>query len=364
MNNLIETVQTFIVAHSEKWTTDLLMTFMMTIGLWFAWKIIYRRLLQLTKKTQIFWDDVILLALKSPVSSLIWSWPILSAIDLILEIKFNKQATWIDTVEDILLIIIPVWIMMRLIRNIEKNVLKDPNKDRTTVHAVSKLARLIVILMGVLTTLQTLGLSLSGLLTFGGVGGLITGMAAKDLLANFFGGMMIYMDKPFKVGDWIRSPDRNIEGTVEKVGWRVTSIRTFDKRPIYVPNSVFANIVVENPSRMYNRRISEVIGLRYQDSHKIEAIMNDIRLMLQSHKDIAQHQTIIVNFHQFGPSSLDFMLYAFTQTIDWVRYQEVKQNVLLAVIGIIHQHDADIAFPTQQLHVSPSEHETLENQST
>ncbi len=68
---------------------------------------------------------------------------------------------------------------------------------------------------------------------------------------------MIYFDRPFKVGDWIRSPDRQIEGTVERIGWRMTIIRTFDKRPLYVPNSVFSSIVVENPSRMLNRRIYE-----------------------------------------------------------------------------------------------------------
>ncbi|MGB2078981.1 MAG: mechanosensitive ion channel family protein, partial [Vibrio sp.] len=207
-------------------------------------------------------------------------------------------------------------------------------------------------ILGVLTILQTLGLSLSGLLTFGGVGGLITGMAAKDLLSNFFGGLMIYLDKPFKVGDWVRSPDRNIEGTVEKIGWRITSLRTFDKRPIYVPNSVFASIVVENPSRMYNRRISEVIGLRYQDSHKVDAIMQDIKAMLREHDDIDSNQTIIVSFNSFGPSSLDFMLYTFTRTVDWVKYQEVKQDVLLKVLEIIHQHGADVAFPTQTLHVN------------
>ena len=109
------------------------------------------------------------------------------------------------------------------------------------------------------------------MLTFGGVGGLIVGLAAKDLLSNFFGGMMIYFDRPFKVGDWIRSPDRQIEGTVERIGWRMTIIRTFDKRPLYVPNSVFSSIVVENPSRMLNRRINETFGLRYQDADKFGA---------------------------------------------------------------------------------------------
>ncbi|MDW3139099.1 mechanosensitive ion channel family protein, partial [Vibrio sp. 1288] len=184
---------------------------------------------------------------------------------------------------------------------------------------------------------------LSGLLTFGGVGGLIVGLAAKDLLSNFFGGLMIYFDRPFKVGDWIRSPDRQIEGTVERIGWRMTSIRTFDKRPLYVPNSVFSNIVVENPSRMLNRRIYEVVGLRYDDADKVPEIITAVREMLKNHKDIDTRQTLIVNFDTFGPSSLNFFIYTFTKTVNWVRYHEVKQDVLLKVVGIIKEHNADIA---------------------
>ncbi|MDK9759697.1 mechanosensitive ion channel family protein, partial [Vibrio sp. D173a] len=172
---------------------------------------------------------------------------------------------------------------------------------------------------------------------------------AKDLLSNFFGGMMIYFDRPFKVGDWIRSPDRQIEGTVERIGWRMTIIRTFDKRPIYVPNSVFSNIVVENPSRMLNRRIHETIGLRYEDADKMQAIVDDVKAMLENHPDIDAKQTLIVNFDKFGPSSLNFFIYTFTKTVNWIRFHEVKQDVLLKVLEIVHAHHADIAFPTQTI---------------
>lgn len=221
------------------------------------------------------------------------------------------------------------------------------------MQAIAKVARLFFITVGILTVMQAFGLSLSGLLTFGGVGGLIVGLAAKDLLSNFFGGLMIYFDRPFKVGDWIRSPDRQIEGTIERIGWRMTIIRTFDKRPLYVPNSVFSNIVVENPSRMLNRRIYEKIGLRYDDAEKMPQIITAVKEMLKNHKDIDARQTLIVNFDTFGPSSLHFFIYTFTKTVNWVRYHEVKQDVLLQVINIIKEHEADIAFPTQTLKLDP-----------
>jgi MscS family membrane protein len=165
--------------------------------------------------------------------------------------------------------------------------------------------------------------------------------------------MMIYFDRPFKVGDWVRSPDRQIEGTVERIGWRMTIIRTFDKRPIYVPNAVFSSIVVENPSRMLNRRINETIGIRYDDAEKVATIVDQIKSMLENHPDIDAKQTLIVNFNGFGPSTLDLLVYTFTKTVNWIRFHEVKQDVLLQIMDIIHQNDADIAYPTQTLKIEP-----------
>jgi len=242
------------------------------------------------------------------------------------------------------------WALWRLINRVEENQLIS-GMDPTTVQLVGKLAKLSVTILIILPLFQLLGISISGILAFGGMGGLIVGLAAKDLLANFFGSMIIYMDKPFKVGDWIRSPDRSIEGTVESIGFRVTRIRTFDKRPLYVPNSVFTSIAVENPSRMLNRRIYETIGVRYQDARQVPAIMEAVRKMLREHEDIDQNQTMIVNFNGFGASSLDFFIYTFTKTTDWVKYHDIKQDVLLKVMAIIHETNADCAFPTQTLHI-------------
>jgi len=198
-------------------------------------------------------------------------------------------------------------------------------------------------------------LSISGVLAFGGVGGIAIGFAAKDLLSNFFGGLFIYLDRPFAVGDWVRSPDREIEGTVENIGWRVTRIRTFDKRPLYIPNSIFSQIAVENPSRMSNRRIKETIGIRYDDASKIETIINQVKEMLKSHPDIDSQKTLIVNFNSFSPSSLDFFIYTFTKTTDWIEFHSIKQNVLLKIVKIIEDNGAEFAFPTSTLHLADEE---------
>lgn len=307
------------------------------------------------QKTNNLWDDTLLHAARKPVVAFVW----LQGVYWAAEVAHRYSEAEVFSANNKLLelgfIILLVWTLLRLIKQAEV-VLASPVKmktpmDYTTVNAISKLSRAVVIITAALTVLQSMGFSISGVLAFGGVGGIAVGFAAKDLLANFFGGFIIHLDRPFKVGDWVRSPDRNIEGTVEHIGWRLTTVRTFDKRPLYVPNATFTTIAVENPSRMFNRRISETVGIRYADVSGIAQIVADIRSMLEEHEDIDHDQTLIVNFLAFNASSLDIMIYTFTKTIQWVRFHEVKQDVLLKISDIIEEHGAEVAFPTRTLHM-------------
>lgn len=307
------------------------------------------------EKTENLWDDVILHAVRKPMVWFVW----LQGIYWAAEVAYRHSEAEIFTFNDKLLelgfIWLLVWTVIGTIRQAE-SILVSPERvknpvDYTTLTAIGKLLRAVVIITAVLTAMQSMGYSISGVLAFGGVGGIAVGFAARDLLANFFGGFVVYMDRPFKVGDWVRSPDRNIEGTVEQIGWRITTIRTFDQRPLYVPNSVFTTIAVENPSRMRNRRISETIGIRYADVHAMRKIVDEIRTMLESHEEIETNQTLIVNFLAFNASSLDIMVYAFTKTTQWVKFHAVKEDVLLKISDIIESHGAEVAFPTRTLHL-------------
>jgi MscS family membrane protein len=323
----------------------------------FVQKRIMKRMQGRIEETRNLWDDALYFALRRPLSVLIW----LLGLSFAAEIVGSKTDALIfdavSPIRQIGVIATVTWFLFRFIESMEQNVILKAERqgksvDRTTVDAIGKLLRLSVLITAVLVGMQAMGFSISGILTFGGVGGIAIGFAAKDLLSNFFGGMMIFLDRPFAVGDWIRSPDRNIEGTVEKIGWRLTVIRTFDKRPLYVPNSTFASIAVENPSRMSHRRIYETIGIRYGDASRMEAIVKAVKMMLQEHAEIDTSQTLIVNFNAFAASSLDFFIYTFTKTTNWVHYHEVKQDVLLQVISIIEQHGAEIAFPTSTIHLA------------
>jgi MscS family membrane protein len=311
-------------------------------------------------QTHNLWDDAVLHSVRKPVVAFVWLQGVYWAAEIAHYYSEAEIFKANDTVLQVGFIWVVVWAILAFIKEAEK-ILVSPVKmkkpmDYTTVNAVSKLSRAVVIITAVLIALQSLGYSISGVLAFGGVGGIAIGFAAKDLLANFFGGFIIHLDRPFKVGDWVRSPDRDIEGSVEHIGWRLTTIRTFDQRPLYVPNATFTTIAVENPSRMFNRRISETIGIRFADVSQMGDIVSDIRSMLENHEDIeAEQRTLIVNFVAISSFSLDIMIYTFTKTTNWVHFHQVKQDVMGQIIRIVHEHDADFAFPTQTIHLENEE---------
>lgn len=224
--------------------------------------------------------------------------------------------------------------------------------DTTSARMVSRILKLTIFLLMVLMFGEHFGIGLSGLLAFGGIGGIAIGVAGKDMLSNLFSGVMLYFDRPFNIGDWVRSPDREIEGTVVEIGWRITKIITFDNRPLYVPNALFSTISVENPSRMTNRRISTTIGLRYEDADKVSDVIDDIRKMLKNNKKIDQNQDLLVFFNTFADSSLNIMVYCFTKTTHWAEWLDIQQDIYLQIIKIVQAHKADFAYPTQTLLVN------------
>jgi len=314
------------------------------------------------------WDDTFIEATRKPGVAFVWLVGLYWAVEVAYRYSGAEVFTRNTEAFQVGIVWVLSWTAIRFIRGMER-ILVSPEKvrrpmDFTTVSALGRITRAAVIITAILVIMQTLGYSISGVLAFGGVGGLAVGFAAKDLLANFFGGLMVFMNRPFKVGEWITSPDRNITGTVEHIGWYLTRIRTFDQRPLYVPNATFTSIAVENPSRMTNRRIFETIGLRYDDIGKMAEIVAEVRDMLKKRDDIDIGKTLMVNFTTFNASSVDFFIYAFTKTTQWDEFHNVKQDVLLKAVEIISTHGAEIAFPTRTLHIASPEQAVREMSET
>lgn len=344
-----------ITGEENLWMAEIFILVLITLLVAFF---VNRFLIKLEAKaaqTKTVWDDAFFGSLTRPCKWLVWLIGLSSAADIAAKQSTSIILQSIDDIRYLGAVVIATWFLIGLVSRVEKNFM-DPElcqkpMDQTTAAAMGKLLRVSVIITSILVILQYFDVKVSGLLAFGGIGGIAVGFAAKDLLANFFGGLMIYMDRPFAVGDWVRSPDKNIEGTVEEIGWRLTRIRTFDKRPLYVPNSTFTQISVENPSRMTNRRIYETVGIRYDDAIHMETIVAQVKEMLEQHEAIDTTQTLMVNFNEFASSSLDFFIYCFTETTNWVEFHKIKQDVLVKTLKIIEAQGAECAFPTSTLHL-------------
>ena len=342
-------------AHSSLITITLI-----TLFLFFIKNKLINVIFALSQKTNTVYDELILFSIKTPSTYLI----IFGYIFVITD-HFNKNEVLnlsfsLSSAVFSLIVIVISWSLLRglnyylQLKPFTKNLSSEDDITliTETYEIVVRILKILVVVITALIIMQEIGLSISGLLAFGGVGGLIVGLAAKDLLSNFFGGMMIFFDRPFRVGEFIKSPDRNIEGIVEKIGWRLTVVRTFSKNVLYIPNTAFSSIIVENATRMSNRRINETIGIRYDDLSKMTDIIQDVNNILESNPDIDQTQKAKVYFKSFSASSCDFFIYAFTKTKDWEEFLRIKQDVLLKVAEIIEQHNAEIAYPTTTVFIN------------
>ena len=322
---------------------------------------IARRLLRhaenVAARTENIWDDSLLEAARKPLPVLIWLAGISFALHLVHRQTGEQLLEYLAPARNIGVVVCSAWFLFKLIRELADNVIASRTRageevDRTTIDGLSKVSRIVVVVVAMLGVMQTLGFSISGVLAFGGMGGIAVGFAAKDLLANFFGGLMIHLDRPFNVGETIRSPDKQIEGKVEHIGWRQTRIRAADMALVYVPNSLFTSIVVENPSRMSHRRIRETIGLRYDDIDRMNAIVEEVQNMLKSHPEIDNGHEVVVAFDQFADSSINFIIQVFSKATRLAQYHAVKQDILLKVANIITKHGAEMAFPTRTVYLN------------
>ncbi len=219
----------------------------------------------------------------------------------------------------------------------------------TLVKFLVRLLKITTIVIIFILLLQTWGYDIRGLLASLGLVGMAIALAAKDTARHLFGSIMIFTDSPFKVGDWIKTPD--VEGTIEDIGMRSTRVRTFAQALVSVPNGNLADSAILNWSKMDRRRIKMTLGLTYATtSSQMQNILKEIRELLHNDEDIHQ-QTIYVYFSSFNESSLDIFCYFFTKTIKWGEYMAVRERIYLEFMRIVEENGASFAFPSQSIYI-------------
>jgi MscS family membrane protein len=220
--------------------------------------------------------------------------------------------------------------------------------DKRTVNALIKISRALAILIAIMFVLDIFGIDIRGILTIAGIGGAAIGFAAKDMIANFFGAIMLFIDKPFAVGDSIKLSNGE-EGTVEYIGWRITKLRTTNTTCVYIANSLFSNTAVENQSMMTHRRMQQTLKLKYSDITKLETVTKEIRTALFNFSKIDNKKRIDCFLSEFSESSVNCEVSAFTKTINKLESLELNQKIMIKIAKIITKHKLKIAFPIRDV---------------
>jgi len=218
-----------------------------------------------------------------------------------------------------------------------------PTFDPVSLEIIGKLFTLSVLFVALLVILGLFGLNIVPLVTFGGIGAAALGFASREVIANFFGGLMLYATRPFTANDLIEIPAKNIIGYVEEIGWYLTVVRDLKKKPIYIPNAVFSSEILLNFSRITHRCIEETVRIRYGDADKASKIIDEIRCLFEAHPDIDSHQPIQIYLLSFGPFSLEIGIKAYTLSTRYDDFMEIKQTLLLQVHQIIENAGAEMA---------------------
>ncbi len=217
----------------------------------------------------------------------------------------------------------------------------------------SKAIRFVIIALAIVLCASEWDYDINGFIAGLGLGGLAFALAAKDALANIFGGIVIIMEKPFSIGDWVMTP--SVEGTVEDISFRSTRFRTFAQALVTVPNSTLANEAITNWSRMGKRRVSFYLGLNYLTSpDKIEIAVDKITQLLKSESTI-HGDNVLVSFENFQESSLDILVQYFTRTTVWAENLKVKEEINLKIMRLLQTEGISMAFPSRSIYIENGE---------
>lgn len=310
------------------------------------------QLLKLAGKTRLQWDDDLVEAAARPIGLMVFAGLLGS---LFPNLQFGMRVSQMARVTCVALFAYSaIWLFYRLVDVVAVYLAQltertDTKLDDQLIPILRKTLKTFVVLIGVIFTLQNLDVDVTSFIAGLGIGGLAFALAAKDTLSNLFGSIMILIDRPFQIGDWVVIGEQ--EGTVEEVGLRSTRIRTFYKSQITIPNANLATTNIDNMGRRDYRRIKTYISIQYDTPpDRIEAFIEGIRQIILAN-EFSWKDYFHVYLNQFNASSLDILFYAFVETNDWGIELRERGRIFLEIIRLAEKLNVDFAFPTQTVHI-------------
>ena len=299
------------------------------------------------------WRSAIFHALTAPLRALVWLLGTIVAMRYYFPHDGSHPAIekFAPVTQEILFILLLGWFLFRLINRVEENYfkrasVKGTDVDRTAATAVQKLATIIAFLVVTLGIFQALGLSIAGLLAFGGTAGIAVGFAAQNLVSNFFGGLTIFASRIFKLGDDIILKSSGLSGTVVHIGWRSTTIAGWDGNCVYVPNATFNTENLINNSRLSHRTLSQDVLLSYADYDKINDVVEEGNKLLATREDL---DYFVFRFSEFGDKALKLNIYAWVKStqgdnrfVPFAAFAQAQEEILMGIADIAHAKGCNV----------------------
>ena len=314
--------------------------------------IVVGSLLKIAGKTDSVHDDAIVSALKKPLTLI----PIGIALFAILQ-EINLDETYQSYGELLIksyFYLAVFWSLADAITPVRDFVGEKYDFLTPTLRNwIFRTLKFIAYLVGVVSVLELWGVDAASIIAGLGLFSVALALGAQNFFKNLIGGLLIIGEKRFKQGDWINI-EGVAEGEVEKIDFRSTLIRRFDKAPIFVPNSVLSDSEIINFSEMPFRRIRFNVGLIYQTTPEtILNIRKDIEDYVAKNDDLvnADEATTTIRVTQFNDSSIDLLIYCFTKSTRWYDYTKAKEDLILEIIKIVKNNGSDFAYPTQTIHL-------------
>ena len=320
----------------------------------FAW-LITRMLAPLTRRTETDLDDLLLECTRKPLELLIVVLGLFVAVQILdLPAEPTNVRGGAYALLRALITVAGGWALFNMAGVFGKyleelSARTESDLDDHLVPFIRKSLRVFIVILAGIMVIQNLGYSTSGLLASLGIGGMALALASKDTLANVFGSLMIIFDRPFKIGDMVTAD--KMEGVVEEVGFRSTKIRTRDRSLISVPNSIIANMPIDNITLSNRRRIRMTVGVTYGSTTlQLRDLTARIRSLLRQHPGI-DNEGIQVSLTDFGASSLDVLVQCFTITPDWHEYMNIREEICLQIMETVEELGLNFAFPSRTVYL-------------
>jgi len=313
-------------------------------------KVIIRRLEKIAKKTSNKLDDAFVKAMEGPARF----FPIVIGFFIAsYYLEFSPESqSFIDNVNKSLITILIFWLIHQFIQPVTY-LLGGLEKllTRELIGWVVKALKILIFILGAAAVLELWGIKIGPIIAGLGLFGVAVALGAQDLFKNLISGILVLVEKRFKVGDWIIVEDI-IEGIVERIGFRSTVVRKFDKSLAIIPNFQFAENAVINVSATTNWIISWVITLQYNTTvEQLKKVRDEIEKYITTHKDYKISLGHAVRVDKFSDSSIDMYIRCFTVTGDWDEWLKVKERLALEIKQIVEKNNASFAFPSQSIYV-------------